>query len=188
MARTQTGWAKPVLQEEAELHVVAFYEDPESGEWAKEIVDRIRSRMPHARSTTPHLWGFDALENEDLGALASVDAASAAVIIVAAHGASRLPARLLDCVEQALVQQRSARVGLVAVMENTDGKPRDALSAYRRLQAISRKAKLPFFSLACENLIDRAAVTDGFHFAPKRLLDHSLFFELRSYRAWGINE
>src|SRR4026207_2424399 len=97
MVMTDTVWDSTTLEEDgAELHVVAFYEDLRTGEWAKEIFDRIRSRVPRDTNTTPGLWRIDVLEDQDLYELAAGDAADAAVIIVAARGKHPLPNALLD--------------------------------------------------------------------------------------------
>ena len=189
MVASQTAWDRPVLgYEETELRVVAFYQDLRTGEWAKEIFDRIRSRAPRDINTTPGLWRFDVLENEHLEKLVAADAATAAVIIVAAPGRHPLPQRLLDCVETALVHKGPARVGLVAVFENTGQHAKDTLPAYRQLQALSRKAKLRFFSLPCENLVRARSADDSFRFATNALLENPLSIEMHSYRSWGINE
>jgi hypothetical protein len=189
MVTIQTAWDRSIFQEdEPELHVVAFYEDLRTGEWAKEIFDRIRSRVPRYTNATPGLWRFDVLEDRHLETLAAADAADAAVIIVAARGTRPLPKRLLDCVEKALSQKGPARVGLVAVLEETDQGAKDALPAYRQLQAVSRKAKLRFFSLPCENLTPARSIAGRFEFASNALLENSLSIEIHSYRAWGINE
>lgn len=189
MVASQTAWDGSVLErEETELHVVAFYQDLTAGEWAKEIFDRIRSRVPRDINTTPGLWRFDVLEDEHLEKLAAADAADAAVIIVAAPGTHPLPKGLLDCVEKALMHKQPARVGLVAIFENTARHAKDTLPAYRQLQALSRKAKLRFFSLPCENLAHARSVDDSFRFATNALIENPLSIEIRSYRAWGINE
>ena len=189
MVASQTVWDRSVLEyEETELHVVAFYQDLRTGEWAKEIFDRIRSRVPRDINTTPGLWRFDVLENEHLEKLAAADAADAAVIVVACQGTCPLPTRLLDCVEKALIHKGATRVGLVAVFENTGQHAKDTLPAYRQLQALSRKAKLRFFSLPCENLVHTRSADDSFKFATNALAENPLSIEIRSYRAWGINE
>lgn len=190
MAAIQTVWEEATIiqKEEPELRVVAFYENLETGEWAKEIFDRIRQRIPRDTGATPGLWRFDILEDDHLHDLAAADAANAAVIIVASRGTRPLPPCLLDCVEKALSQKRRARVGLVAVLEDADKKPKEALPAYRQLQAVSRKARLQFFSLPRRNLVDPPALNETLQFTSNRLLDYSLTIETHSYRAWGINE
>ena len=189
MVASQTVWDKPILEyEETELRVVAFYQDLRTGEWAKEIFDRIRSRVPRDINTTPGLWRFDVLENQHLEKLAAADAADAEVIIVACQGTCALPIRLLDCMERALIHQGPMRVGLVGVFDNTGRHANDALPAYRQLQALTRKAKLRFFSLPCESLVRAGSGEDNLNFAAVRLTGDLLSIENRSYRSWGINE
>jgi len=189
MVASQTVWDRSVLEyEETELHVVAFYQDLRTGEWAKEIFDRIRSRVPRDINTTPGLWRFDVLENEHLEKLAAADAADAAVIVVACQGTCPLPTRLLDCVDRALIRQGPMRVGLVGVFDDTSRHAKDALPAYRQLQALSTKAKLRFFSLPCENLVRAGSGEDNLNFAAASLTGDLLSIENRSYRSWGINE
>src|SRR6476646_3168249 len=99
MVMTQTIWDGSMLEEhEPELHVVAFYEDLRAGELAKEIFDRIRSRVPRDTNTTPGLWRFDLLQNAHVEDLAAADVADAVVIVIAARGVRPLPNALLDCV------------------------------------------------------------------------------------------
>jgi hypothetical protein len=189
MVTRQVAWSgERQIEDEPELHVVAFYEDLRTGEWAKEIFDRIRSRAPRDTTATPGLWRFDALEDEHLGNIAAADAANAAVIIVATQGNRPLPRRLLECVEKALIKKGPARVGLVAILEQTEACAKESLPAYRQLQAISRKARLRFFSLPCRNVAQPVPTEESFRFAAGRFLDNSLSVEIRTYRAWGINE
>ena len=174
--------------EEPQLHVVAFYENLESGEWAKEIFDRIRSRAPLDAHATPGLWRFDTLKDQSQANQAIADAADATVIIVAAPGTSPLPNLLLECIEKALLNTEPRRVGLVAIVEDLDRLAKERLPAYRQLQALSRKARLRFFSLPARNLTRVAPSEDSFRFAANRVVKTSLSIERRSHRGWGINE
>ena len=186
MITRQAAWDTGT--DETELHVVAFYEDLTSGEWAKEIFHRIQNRVPREMGARPSLWRFEVLEVERFAALAAAAATEAAVLIVAARGTRPLPKRLLDCLENALMKTGRARVGLVAVLKQTDRIAKDSLPAYRQLQAASRKAKLRFFFLPCANLIPSRSVEDDFQFASTDVLDNSLFTKTGLHRAWGINE
>ena len=174
--------------DEPELHVVAFYEDLSRGELAKELIDRIRSRVPRDTHTTPGLWRFDVLQHEHLARSAASDAADAGVIIVAAQGGYPLPRRVLDCIETALARKRLERVGLVAILEGFDQIANETLPVYRQLQAICRNAKLRFFCLPSPNLSPTPSLSDNFRFGQSRLLDNSLSIEIHSYRGWGIND
>jgi hypothetical protein len=189
MVMTDTVWNGTTLEEDgAELHVAAFYEDLRTGEWAKEIFDRIRSRVPRDTHTTPGLWRFDILQDDHVREVAVGDAADAAVIVVAARGTRPLPRRLLDCVEEALTLRHQARVGLVGILDGTDQIANETLPVYRQLQAICRHAKLRFFSLPARNLAPSPAVSEAIRFAANRFLDSSLSIEIHSYRTWGLNE
>jgi hypothetical protein len=189
MVANQIEWERSATRyEETELHVVAFYKDVMAGEWAKEIFERIRSRVPRDINATPGLWRFDVLEDPYLESLATADAATAAVIIIATPGSNPLPGSLLDCVDNALLRQGPERIGLVGVFDNTGRHPSDALPAYRQLQALSRKAKLRFFSLPCENLVRAGSGEDNLNFPAMNLIGGVLSIENHSYRAWGINE
>jgi hypothetical protein len=179
--------ATPEKEDERELHVVAFYEDLGAGERAKELIDRIHSRVPRDTHTTPGLWRFDILQHDHLTESAEADAAIAAVIIVAAQGKRPLPTRLLACIDKALAQKTSDRVGLVAILDGLDQIANETLPVYRQLQAICRNAKIRFFSLPARNLV-APAMYDGFAFGANRLPDNSLLIEIRSHRGWGIND
>jgi len=189
MVMTQATWDGSMLEEqEPELHVVAFYEDLRAGELAKEILDRIRSRVPRDTKTTPGLWRFDLLQNEHLQELGAADVADAVVIIVAARGTRALPNALLDCVANGIVKKRVPRVGLVAILDGSDEIANQALPAYRQLQALCRNAKLRFFSLPSRNLAPAPAVSDSFRLASGRFTDNFSQIEIHSYRGWGIND
>ena len=187
-SRTELDALRHEEDDEPQLHVVAFYENLESGEWAKEIFDRIRSRAPLDAHATPGLWRFDALQDQSLADQAAADAADATVIIVAAPGTSPLPNLLLQCIEKALLNTEPRRVGLVSVIQDLDQLAKERLPAFRQLQALSRKARLRFFSLPARNLTRVGTSEDSFRFAPNRVVNTSLSIEMRSHRGWGINE
>jgi hypothetical protein len=188
MVTSEVAWDQPTAEDETELHVAAFYEDLTSGEWAKEIFDRIRRRMSREINATPRLWRFDVLQNEDFAAAALADTAEAAVIIVAARGTRPLPERVLHLLEQALMKHRRGRVGLVAVLEQTDQITKERSPAYRQLQAVSRNAKTRLFALPSSNAMPTLALDESAQFAPRSLLYDSHLVEIGPYRAWGINE
>lgn len=175
-------------EHEPELHVVAFYEDLRAGELAKEIFDRIRSRVPRDTNTTPRLWRFDLLQNAHLEDLAAVDVADAVVIVVAARGTRPLPNSLLNCIAEGLLHKHIARVGLVAILDGADEIANQALPAYRQLQALCRNAKLRFFSLPSQNLAPAPTMSDSFRLTTGPLPDNLPQIEIHSHRAWGIND
>ena len=187
MVTTQISRSRSIAEQETELHVAAFYEDLTTAEWAKEIFDRIRNRMPRDMHARPSLWRFDLLDDEHWEDLAIADASDAAVIIVATRGTRSLPQRLLDCVERALIKKNPMRIGLVAVLQHTDQIGKDSLPACRQLHALSRKAKLQFFSLPWGNLTPMRG-NDSSPLAANSVASDSLSIEIGSYRAWGINE
>jgi hypothetical protein len=110
------------------------------------------------------------------------------VIIVATRGTRPLPKRLVDCIEGALAKKGPARIGLVVVLEQTDQRAKDTMPAYRQLQAISRKAKVRFFSLPWGNLAEVRSAEENAPFAPTLIVDGSFSIGTGRYRAWGINE
>jgi hypothetical protein len=126
----------------ASIKIVIAYDSAATGQRAEAIYDRLAKRLGDNFDFEQRLWRFDVLEEEDLRAEATRDAANADIVIVATRQDKKLPQGVQNWLESAL-QQHSGAAALVALLEHP-GPDKSGVQPY--LQEVARRGGIDFFA------------------------------------------
>jgi hypothetical protein len=124
------------------FNVVIAYEDFETGKHAKKTYDFLVEHLGEEFRFSNQMWKFDVLAVSKLREMAAKDAASADIIIVAAHGSNEVPDELKAWMELSLKEhpRAIAIVGLFDTQEYQDNPTRTYLAD------AARRGEIEFFS------------------------------------------
>lgn len=168
------------------FNVVIAYEDFETGKHGKKTYDFLFEHLGEEFEFSNQMWKFDVLSVQKLREMAAKDAASADIIIVAAHGRSDLPQDVKAWMELWLTEklQAVALVGLFDRDESLDNPARSYLAS------IARRANLEFFSQP--GTLPRNEESEPGANAWEKSKTFSLLAGMeqldRNVSHWGINE
>ena len=185
------------------LDVVVAYEDYATGIDTVRTLTRLAERTCHSHEFGTHnVWNFQILATPAQRNIAAGKAASADMVIVAAHGSRRLPIFVMHWIELWLSQRGRSSAALVALLDGDNGHTRKLLPVEAYLERCARRGGMEFF---VQKIGERLAVGD-YNFAAMaekaeqgsealvRIMERprgypaEAFAHIQPAPRWGINE
>jgi hypothetical protein len=131
------------------FNVVIAYEDFESSKTAKKTYDYLTENLGAAYYLSNKLWKFEVLEHPQLRELASRDAATADIVMVASHGSDPLPEGVKAWIHS-WPEGKSNALALVALFDAETDRPENAKATRDYLQQVAQRNQMEFFAQPAE--------------------------------------
>lgn len=149
------------MTKKSALKILIAYENLDAGVRAKKISERVAAQLNSKFNFQNNLYKFDFLSHPQLREEATLEAATADVVIISAHEAGDLPYHVKNWMEEWVPCRRKSQSALVALLGKDDDDQWKSAVTREFLQQMAERAQMDFFCktdwpLAVNSLLQRS--------------------------------